>query len=74
MFSVEPLQVTAEERIELERRARAHTSTQREARRARAILGCAQGTPLRQVAVAVGTDQHQVGCGAADSSSTASTA
>jgi len=61
MFSVEPLQITGDERAELERRARAHTSTQREARRARVILGCAEGTPLRQIAGAVGINENQVG-------------
>lgn len=61
MFSVEPLVITDEERSELERRARAHTSTQREARRARVVLGCAAGRPLRQIAGEVGMDQHQVG-------------
>lgn len=60
MFSVAPLEITDEERVELERRARAHTSTQREARRARVILGCGQGTPLRQIAKAVGINEHQV--------------
>lgn len=72
MFSVEPLVITGEERIELERRARAHTSTQREARRARVILLCADGMALRQIGLEVGMDQHQV-CGVAGSSNTAST-
>jgi transposase len=61
MFSVEVLEITGEERVELERRVRAHTSTQREARRAGVILGCAEGVPLRQIGCAVGMDQHQVG-------------
>lgn len=61
MFRVEALVLTAEERSELERRERAHTSSQREARRARVILSCADGTPLRQISVAVGMEQHQVG-------------
>lgn len=60
MFRVEPLKITDEEQAELERRVRAHTSTQREARRARVVLGCAAGTPLRQIAAAVGLDEHQV--------------
>jgi transposase len=61
MFTVEPLVISDEERSELERRARAHTSTQREARRARVILLCAEGVPLRQIDEIVGIDQHQVG-------------
>jgi transposase len=61
MFTVEPLLITEEERSELQRRARAHTATQREARRARLILLCAQGVPLRQIDEIVGMDQHQVG-------------
>jgi transposase len=61
MFTVEPLVISDEERCELERRARAHTSTQREARRARVILLCAEGVPLRQIDGIVGIDQHQVG-------------
>ncbi len=61
MFTVEPLVITDEERSELERRARAHTSTQREVRRARVILLCAEGVPLRQIDEVVGIDQHQVG-------------
>ncbi|MDP1821382.1 MAG: hypothetical protein Q8K58_16005, partial [Acidimicrobiales bacterium] len=48
----EGLVVTDEDWVELERRANAHTSTQREARRARVILGCGDGVPLRQIAVA----------------------
>lgn len=61
MFTVERLEISVEERAELERRARAHTSSQRAARRARVILLCADGVPLRQIAGAVGMDQHQVG-------------
>lgn len=61
MFTVEPLVISDEERSELERRVRAHTSTQREARRARVILLCAEGVPLRQIDERVGIDQHQAG-------------
>lgn len=60
MFTVPALEITDEERVVLERRARAHTSTQREARRARAILLCAEGVPLRQVGPTVGLNEHQV--------------
>jgi len=61
VFTVEPIELTAEERIELERRANAHTSTVREARRARIVLLCADGVPLRRIASMVDMDQHQVG-------------
>lgn len=61
MFKVEPIELTDEDRAELERRARAHTSTVRDARRARAVLLCADGVPLRQIGERVGLDQHQVG-------------
>ena len=60
MFSVPVLEITVEERAELERRSRAHTSTQREARRARAVLLCAEGMPLRQIGPTVGLNEHQV--------------
>lgn len=61
MFTVERLEISDEERSELERRVRAHTSSQREARRARVILLCADGLALRKIAGMVGMDQHQVG-------------
>ena len=61
MFSVEPIELTPDERAVLEKRAGAHTATVREARRARIILLCAEGVPLRQIGQRVGMDQHQVG-------------
>ena len=61
MFTVQPLVITVEERSELERRARVHTSTQREARRARVIWRCADGAPLCQIAGLVEMDEHHVG-------------
>lgn len=61
MFKVDPVRLDYDELVELERRANAHTSTQRAARRAKVILLCAQGIPLRQIADRVGMDQHQVG-------------
>lgn len=61
MFTVEAIELTAEERLELERRANAHTSMVRAARRARIILLCADGVALRRIAAAVDLDQHQVG-------------
>jgi transposase len=61
VFTVEPIELTEDERAELERRARAHTSTVREAKRARIILLCAEGVSLRRIAGHVDMDQHQVG-------------
>jgi transposase len=61
VFKVDPVRLDYDELIELERRANAHTSTQRAARRAKVILLCAQGMALRQIAEHVGMDQHQVG-------------
>lgn len=61
MFKVDPVRLDYDELVELERRAKAHTSTQRAARRAKVILLCAQGMALRQIAERVGMDQHQVG-------------
>lgn len=61
MFTVEPIELSEDEQAELERRAGAHTSTVRVARRARIILLCADGVPLRRIATTVGMDQHQVG-------------
>jgi transposase len=61
VFTVEPMELSEDERAELERRANAHTSTVREARRARVVLLCAEGVALRRIAGMVGMDQHQVG-------------
>ena len=61
MFKVDAIVLSPEERVELERRARAHTSQVRVARRAQAILMCAEGVPLRQIGPLVDMDQHQVG-------------
>ena len=61
MFTVEPVELSDDETVELQRRAKAHTSTVREARRARIVLLCADGVSLRQIGLRVGMDQHQVG-------------
>src|SRR5262245_33583397 len=61
MFAVPALAITDAERAELQRRVRAHTTTQRALKRARVVLACADGVPLRQIASDVGMDQHQVG-------------
>ena len=61
MFRVAAIELNEEERVELVRRARASTSQVRVARRAQAILLCADGVPLRQIGRAVDMDEHQVG-------------
>jgi transposase len=61
VFTVEAIRLSDEDRSELVRRANAHTSTVRAARRARVVLMCADGVPLRQIAAVVDMDQHQVG-------------
>lgn len=61
MFSVDANELSEDERAELERRAHAHTSTVRQARRAQIVVLCAEGVPLRQISERVGIDQHQVG-------------
>ena len=61
VWMVPAVELTDEERVELERRVRAHTSSQRMAKRARVVLLCAEGVPLRRIAGEVGMDQHQVG-------------
>jgi transposase len=61
MFTVPVLELSDSERAELQRRVRAHTTTQRALKRARLVLACADGVPLRQIAADVGIDQHQVG-------------
>ncbi|MHB1913021.1 MAG: IS630 family transposase [Acidimicrobiales bacterium] len=60
-FTVDRLVLSDEQQMELERRSRAHTSSHREVRRARAILLCAEGWPLRQIGIEIGMDQHKVG-------------
>jgi transposase len=55
-----PLTITEEERAELQRRVRAHTTPQRAARRARIVLLAADGLPNRQIAPIVGMNQHTV--------------
>jgi HD superfamily phosphohydrolase YqeK len=48
--TVPPLAITEEERAELLRRVRAHTTPQRAAKRARMVLLAADGLPNRQIA------------------------
>ncbi|HUF96324.1 MAG TPA: IS630 family transposase [Acidimicrobiia bacterium] len=61
MWSVAVLEITDEERAELERRVRAHTSTQRAVKRARVVLLAAEGVANRRIGEMVGMDQHYVG-------------
>jgi transposase len=61
MWSVPALVVSGEQRGELERRVRAHTSTQRAAKRARIVLLAAGGVPNRQIAAEVGMSEEYVG-------------
>jgi transposase len=58
--TVPPLAITDQERAELQRRVRAHTTPQRAAKRARIVLLAADGVPNRQIARIVGMNQHTV--------------
>jgi transposase len=58
--TVPPLAITDAERVELQRRVRAHTTPQRAAKRARIVLLAAGGLPNRQIAGLVGMNQHTV--------------
>src|ERR687897_805145 len=58
--TVPPLAITDAERVELQRRVRAHTTPQRTAKRAWIVLLAADGLPNRQIAPMVGMNQHTV--------------
>jgi transposase len=60
MATIPPLTITDEERVELQRLVRAHTTPQRAAKRARVVLLAADGLPNRQIAPIVGMNQHTV--------------
>lgn len=60
-FRVDPVVLDDDDRAELGRRVRGHRTPQREVRRARIVLLCAEGRPVRQIAAEVGIDEHQVG-------------
>jgi transposase len=60
MPTIPPLAITDEERVELQRRVRAHTTPQRAAKRARIVLLAADGVPNRQIAPIVGMNEHTV--------------
>lgn len=61
MWTLPPLEITDEERAELERRVRAHTTPQRMAKRCPIVLLAADGVPNRQIAPEVGMSENQVG-------------
>ena len=60
MSRLPALEITTEQRVELERRMRAHTTTQRALRRARIVLLATDGMPSRQIARWVGIDEKAV--------------
>src|SRR4029450_12977099 len=60
MPTVPPLAITDAERVELQRRVRAHTSPQRAVKRAQIVLLAADGLPNRQIAPMVGMNPHTV--------------
>ena len=61
MWTVPVLEISDEERGELERWVRAHTSSQRTVKRARVVLLAAEGVSNRQIAEMVGLNEHPVG-------------
>jgi transposase len=61
MWSVPALEISVEERLELERRVRAHTTPQRMVRRCRVVLMAAEGVPSRRIAPEVGMSEQYVG-------------
>ncbi len=61
MWSLAPLEISDEERVELERRARAYTTAQRMVRRCQVVLLAADGVPNRRIAPEVGLNENQVG-------------
>lgn len=60
MFKVDPVVLEPEVREELERRSRSQKLPARVVTRARMILLCADGVPLRQIAERVSIGEHQV--------------
>ena len=60
MWSVDPLVLTADERDELERRVRAHTTSHRDRQRAEVVLLAANGVTGRQIAPEVGLSEQAV--------------
>jgi transposase len=60
MWSVERLELTPDERTELERRVRAQTTSHRDRQRAEVILLCADGVAGNQIAKRVGLSKQSV--------------
>lgn len=60
MWSVDPLELTIEERDELERRKRAQTTAHRDRQRAEAVLLAADGVPGSHIAYQVGLSKQAV--------------
>src|ERR1700716_4125704 len=60
MSRVPPLPVNVEEREELERLVRAHTTPQRLAKQAKVILMAGDGVPNRQISMALGMGEGYV--------------
>ena len=61
MWTLTPLFISDNERRELERRVRAHRTSQRMVRRCRIVLMAADGIANRRIASAVGMSENQVG-------------
>ena len=61
MWTLAPLFISDNERRELERRVRAHRTSQRMVRRCRIVLMAADGIANRRIASAVGMSENQVG-------------
>jgi transposase len=60
MWTVEPLVLSVEDRVELEARVRAQTTAHRDRQRARVVLLAADGTPGTQIAPLVGLSPQSV--------------
>ena len=60
MWTVEPLVLTPEERVELERRLRAQTTAHRDRQRAQVVLLAADAVTGRQIAKTVGLSEQSV--------------
>jgi transposase len=61
MWTLAALEISGDERRELERRVRAHTTPQRMVRRCQVILLAAEGVPNRRIAPEVGLNENQIG-------------
>jgi transposase len=61
MWNVPVLEISDVERVELGRRVRAHTSSQRMVKRARIVLLASEGLANRRIGQLVGMDEHNVG-------------